>query len=74
MAKFNDNVAVKIEQKAIVVDSSFSGTHYAIDREGKGMWLLSNGVEVPIAADSFDDFINELKEVWNMFKGRRGLR
>ena len=36
-----DLVAVKIEKKALLVESGFKGTYYAIDREGKGMWCIS---------------------------------
>lgn len=66
--KISDHLAVKLGQKALLVESRFDGTIYAIDKGGKGMWLLSGGAEIPIAAEHVEEFINELRDVWSIYK------
>ena len=48
-----------LEDKAILVDSEFYGIHYAIDKSGRGMWILVDGREIPILAENIKQFANE---------------
>ncbi|HUV84998.1 MAG TPA: hypothetical protein VMV86_04765 [Methanosarcinales archaeon] len=51
------------ETRAILIDSEiFPDLTYAIDREGKGMWLIIGDKITPI--DYPTEFIKEMKEVW----------
>ena len=66
MAKTTDVALCKLEDKAIMIDSAFKGTNYAIDKKGKGMWILVNGKEIPILADQVIEFADEIREVWKV--------
>lgn len=58
-----------LEAKAILVDSEqFNDVTYAIDREGKGMWLIAEGKVVSISDPV--KFANEILEVWEHIKLR----
>lgn len=62
----DDAVKVTLETKAMLVESEyFSDLTYAIDREGKGMWLLlANGKEIAISDPV--EFVKELFEIWQL--------
>jgi helix-turn-helix protein len=68
-AKTTDITLCALEDKAIMIDSQFFGTNYAIDRKGKGMWILVNGKEIAICADQVIDFAEEIIAVWNVYGG-----
>jgi len=67
-----DQLAVKIEKRAMLIDSEFENTHYAIDREGKGIWIISDDTEIAIASENVEKFINELSEIWALYKNKGG--
>jgi helix-turn-helix protein len=67
-----DATGAKIEQRAILVESVFEGIFYAIDRQGKGMWIIVNGKEIPILAENVEEFGRELLEVWELYKREAG--
>jgi len=59
-----------LETKVIMVDSEeFNNVTYAIDKEGKGLWLIADGIVVPIADPR--KFAIEMLEVWEHMKPRR---
>ena len=66
MAKTTDVVLCKLEDKAVMIESNFHGVNYAIDKKGKGMWILVNGKEIPILAEQVIEFADEIKEVWKV--------
>ena len=67
----NDATKVGLETKAILVDSEcFSDLTYAIDREGKGMYLLlASGKEIAISDPV--EFAKELFEIWQLHGRKR---
>jgi hypothetical protein len=60
---------LRLEEKAIVVDSEeFEDVTYAIEKEGKGMWIIV-GKKIIAVADPLL-FIKEINEVWEHMKPR----
>lgn len=59
-----------LEQRYMMIESQFEGTQYAIDRHGKGMFIIHPQGVLPICADQVTDFFAEAFEVWSTW-GRR---
>ena len=63
----NDAIKVVLETKAMLVESEyFKDLTFAIDREGKGMWLLIGGKEIAVSDPV--TFVQEMFEVWEHMK------
>lgn len=62
----NDATKASLETKAKLVESECSSDlTYAIDREGKGIYLLlANGKEIAISDPV--EFVQELFEIWQL--------
>ena len=62
-----ESTKVKLETKVMLVESEcFEDVTYAIDRKGRGMWLLVDGKEIAIGDPI--SFVKELFEVWQHLK------
>lgn len=60
---------VNLETKAMLVESEYyDDVTYAIDRQGRGMWLIVGKQVVAISEPI--DFVKELFEVWQHMKPR----
>lgn len=62
---------VNLETKAMLVESEyFSDVTYAIDRKGKGMWLIVRGKEIAISDPI--TLVQEMFEIWQHLKPKTG--
>lgn len=68
MKRIDDAVLASLENKAKLVDSEFfENLIYAIDREGKGMWvIIDRKTVIPICEP--ETFAKEMFEIWNHLK------
>lgn len=66
--QISESAKVKLEKKVMLVESEiFSDVTYAIDRKGRGMWLLVDGKEEVAIGDPVN-FVKEMFEVWQHMK------
>lgn len=61
---------VILEQKAMLVQSDFEDTIYAVDRKGRGMYVIVGDKYIPILAENIQAFALELMDVWETMKPR----
>lgn len=67
--RLTDADKLTISQKAILIDSDlFANLTYGIHPENKGISVMYNKNEIPIAAVNFEEFIEELRSIWNQYK------
>lgn len=59
-----------LETKCIPVQSTFKDTIYAIDKHGKGMWIISGNSVLPVLAENVQAFALEMMDVWDIYKSR----
>lgn len=60
---------VSLEKDCVSVDSNyFMGVTYAVPKNGKGIYLIAGGINIPIAAEHVDKFLKEIKDVWELHK------
>lgn len=58
---------MKIGEKAILVESEhYDDVFYAIDKEGRGMWLIAG--DKIVAMDDPNTIADEIKAVWEHLK------
>jgi hypothetical protein len=60
-----------LESKCMLVESEyFTDTTYAIERRGKGMFLIYKNIMVPIAAENIQPLAAEMIAVWDTMRPR----
>jgi hypothetical protein len=63
-----------LEQKYMLVESDyFNNVIYAIDRKGKGIYVINGDKTTPIAANQVHTFAAELVAVWDTLRPRTVL-
>ena len=50
--------------KALIVESDFDKCNYAIDPDGKGMWVIVDDKVIGIAAENVESFFYEALDTW----------
>jgi hypothetical protein len=63
---------VTLEKDYIMVESKIKNTQYAVCRNGKGMYVISGDIILPIAAGNVIDFLAECYEVWKAYGEKKG--
>jgi hypothetical protein len=66
MKRISESQLADLERKVLAVQSRFSGVTYAIEKRGRGMWIIANNSEIPVCADNVVAFAQEIIEVWNL--------
>jgi hypothetical protein len=63
-----------LEKEYLMVESEhFKHITYAIDRQGKGIQILQGRFNLPVAADNLEQFLQEIREVWQGLRPRKGV-
>jgi hypothetical protein len=61
-----------LEKDYLMVESEyFNHLIYAIDRQGKGIQILQGRFNLPVAADNLEQFLQEIREVWQGLRPNR---
>ena len=58
-----------LEHKVLMVESDHFDVLYALDRKGKGMYIIHKDQSIPVCHKDVETFADEIKAVWNHLKG-----
>jgi hypothetical protein len=68
-----EQTKMQLEQTHILIESQYKDILYCIPKDGKGMYICSGKAYetiLPIAVENVEDFLEEVREVWELHKVR----
>jgi hypothetical protein len=67
--KLTEVKKMRLEDNYLPVESRcFDGLIYAVDRQGKGIHVISGSRSIGLDAEDIEPFVRELEEVWKVMR------